>query len=324
MFVESAFPDVLRVLLQDQVISDARVQHVVEAGMEGDDVMEIDDLGFTTRVQTFEPVTFERPVLAAPGGKGKTKVREAPSAPTQNIAYASANSLIPKTTSQVVPPPTETAPESEFIDLFDNDLFDHDPFDSMDDPLDNLDPLELEKLNRLLDGHPPEVIAPPKMYHWDPDFQDAEKDAQNPTGETDLPAPIPLENLDQTPEDLLNLDIRGITDPTLATSSTSSPQQPVLISSFEISRDKSEQVRKACSDKGFPMLEEYDFRADTTLPTLDISLRPAALLRPYQEKSLNKMFGNGRARSGIIVLPCGAGKTLVGVTAGCTVKKRVL
>ena len=33
--------------------------------------------------------------------------------------------------------------------------------------------------------------------------------------------------------------------------------------------------------------------------------------RPYQEKSLSKMFGNGRARSGIIVLPCGAGKSLV-------------
>lgn len=28
-----------------------------------------------------------------------------------------------------------------------------------------------------------------------------------------------------------------------------------------------------------------------------------------------------RARSGIIVLPCGAGKTLVGITAACTIKK---
>ncbi len=43
-----------------------------------------------------------------------------------------------------------------------------------------------------------------------------------------------------------------------------------------------------------------------------------------QEKSLRKMFGNGRARSGVIVLPCGAGKTLVGVTAACTVRKRCL
>ncbi|KAJ3438247.1 rad25/xp-b DNA repair helicase [Anaeramoeba flamelloides] len=33
------------------------------------------------------------------------------------------------------------------------------------------------------------------------------------------------------------------------------------------------------------------------------------------------MFGSGRARSGIIVLPCGAGKTLVGITATCTIQK---
>jgi superfamily II DNA or RNA helicase len=36
------------------------------------------------------------------------------------------------------------------------------------------------------------------------------------------------------------------------------------------------------------------------------------------------MFADGRARSGIIVLPCGAGKTLVGVAAACTIKKRFL
>ncbi|KAL8438351.1 hypothetical protein ACSSS7_000200 [Eimeria intestinalis] len=33
------------------------------------------------------------------------------------------------------------------------------------------------------------------------------------------------------------------------------------------------------------------------------------------------MFSNGRARSGIIVLPCGAGKTLTGITAACTLQK---
>ena len=30
---------------------------------------------------------------------------------------------------------------------------------------------------------------------------------------------------------------------------------------------------------------------------------------------LKTMFMNGRARSGLIVLPCGAGKTLVGIMA---------
>src|SRR5690606_7993841 len=68
----------------------------------------------------------------------------------------------------------------------------------------------------------------------------------------------------------------------------------------------------------------YDFRADTLSPNLNIDLQPRAQIRPYQEKSLSKMFGNGRAKSGIIVLPCGAGKTLVGVTAACTIKKSVV
>lgn len=36
------------------------------------------------------------------------------------------------------------------------------------------------------------------------------------------------------------------------------------------------------------------------------------------------MFGNGRARSGIIVLPCGAGKSLTGVTAASTVKRATM
>jgi hypothetical protein len=38
----------------------------------------------------------------------------------------------------------------------------------------------------------------------------------------------------------------------------------------------------------------------------------------------NTRTGCSRARSGIIVLPCGAGKTLVGITAACTIKKSVL
>ena len=44
----------------------------------------------------------------------------------------------------------------------------------------------------------------------------------------------------------------------------------------------------------------------------------------YQEKALARMFGNYRARSGIIVLPCGSGKTLVGIVAACTVKRSCL
>uniref|UniRef100_UPI00398EC6EA general transcription and DNA repair factor IIH helicase/translocase subunit XPB isoform X2 n=1 Tax=Pristiophorus japonicus TaxID=55135 RepID=UPI00398EC6EA len=94
--------------------------------------------------------------------------------------------------------------------------------------------------------------------------------------------------------------------------------------SFEVKQEMIEELQKRCIQMEYPLLAEYDFRNDTINPDVNIDLKPTAVLRPYQEKSLRKMFGNGRARSGVIVLPCGAGKSLVGVTAACTVRKRCL
>ncbi|CAH9075699.1 unnamed protein product [Cuscuta epithymum] len=96
--------------------------------------------------------------------------------------------------------------------------------------------------------------------------------------------------------------------------------------SFEIDPSQVENVKQRCLPNAlnYPMLEEYDFRNDTVNPDLDMELKPHAQPRPYQEKSLSKMFGNGRARSGIIVLPCGAGKSLVGVSAASRIKKSCL
>ncbi|XP_062029090.1 general transcription and DNA repair factor IIH helicase subunit XPB1 [Rosa rugosa] len=95
---------------------------------------------------------------------------------------------------------------------------------------------------------------------------------------------------------------------------------------FEIDPSQVEKVKERCLPNAlnYPMLEEYDFRNDTVNPDLDMELKPQAQPRPYQEKSLSKMFGNGRARSGIIVLPCGAGKSLVGVSAASRIKKSCL
>ncbi|KAI7643728.1 DNA repair helicase rad25, partial [Hortaea werneckii] len=97
------------------------------------------------------------------------------------------------------------------------------------------------------------------------------------------------------------------------------------VHSFEIDGGKIQVVQEHCNVKlNLPLTEEYDFRADEQNATLDIDLRPSTQIRYYQEHALSKMFGNGRARSGIIVLPCGAGKTLVGITAACTEKKSVI
>ncbi|KAL8672731.1 MAG: hypothetical protein Q9168_002821 [Polycauliona sp. 1 TL-2023] len=97
-----------------------------------------------------------------------------------------------------------------------------------------------------------------------------------------------------------------------------------LAHSVEIPRANVEAVQRRCNDIKYPILEEYDFNNDKTNPNLNIDLKSSAKIRDYQEKSLRRMFGNNRARSGIIVLPCGAGKTLVGITAACTVKKGVI
>lgn len=52
-------------------------------------------------------------------------------------------------------------------------------------------------------------------------------------------------------------------------------------------------MKKRCNELECPVLEEYDFRNDTVNANLDIDLKPATVIRPYQETSLSKMFGNG-------------------------------
>jgi len=97
---------------------------------------------------------------------------------------------------------------------------------------------------------------------------------------------------------------------------------PAIVVSFQIKADAVEQVKRQAIELDYPLMEEYDFRNDLINPNVpQMDLKPHTRIRRYQERSLAKMFGNGRARSGIIVLPCGAGKTLTGVTAAQTIKK---
>ncbi len=101
-------------------------------------------------------------------------------------------------------------------------------------------------------------------------------------------------------------------------------KKPKLSVAFQIKANMVEVVKKQAIELDYPLMEEYDFRNDKTNPNVPMDLKPHARIRRYQERSLAKMFGNGRARSGIIVLPCGAGKTLTGVTAAQTIKKSVV
>jgi DNA excision repair protein ERCC-3 len=99
-------------------------------------------------------------------------------------------------------------------------------------------------------------------------------------------------------------------------------KKPNVVVSFQVDGAKVESVKKQAIELDYPLMEEYDFRNDNINPNVPMfDLKPITRIRRYQERSLAKMFGNGRARSGIIVLPCGAGKTLTGVTAAQTIKK---
>lgn len=66
-----------------------------------------------------------------------------------------------------------------------------------------------------------------------------------------------------------------------------------LVSLARLIRLCLQEVKKRCNELEYPMLEEYDFRNDTVNANLDIDLKPATVIRPYQETSLSKMFGNG-------------------------------
>jgi DNA excision repair protein ERCC-3 len=100
---------------------------------------------------------------------------------------------------------------------------------------------------------------------------------------------------------------------------------PSVVVSFQIKGEEVENVKRQAIELDYPLMEEYDFKNDQINPNVPhMDLKPHTRIRRYQERSLAKMFGNGRARSGIIVLPCGAGKTLTGVTAAQTIKKSVV
>ena len=98
-------------------------------------------------------------------------------------------------------------------------------------------------------------------------------------------------------------------------------KQALTTVAFQVKAEQVENVKKRAIELDYPLMEEYDFRNDKTNSDIPMDLKPNTRIRRYQERSLAKMFGNGRARSGIIVLPCGAGKTLTGVTAAQTIKK---
>lgn len=86
------------------------------------------------------------------------------------------------------------------------------------------------------------------------------------------------------------------------------------------------EIKAALSAKGLMVIEEYDYHNDTFIAPIPCRLHlPRGVeLRHYQIAALERIFHQRRARSGVIVLPCGAGKTLTGIAAACELGKSVI
>lgn len=76
-------------------------------------------------------------------------------------------------------------------------------------------------------------------------------------------------------------------------------QQPqktaATVVSFQIKGELVELVKRQAIELDYPLMEEYDFRNDNVNPNVpQMDLKPHTRIRRYQERSLSKMFGNGR------------------------------
>jgi DNA excision repair protein ERCC-3 len=104
-------------------------------------------------------------------------------------------------------------------------------------------------------------------------------------------------------------------------------QEPLLPEdvNFTVKPKHETLIREVILSHGFPIMEEYEFERDTAIPDLqgDVRLPSGMEIRPYQRQALSRIFcgRSDRARSGIVVLPCGAGKTLCGILALCGIRK---
>jgi DNA excision repair protein ERCC-3 len=94
---------------------------------------------------------------------------------------------------------------------------------------------------------------------------------------------------------------------------------------FGIMPGENENLKKAAFQIGYPMIDRYNFLSTVESP-FPISLRDSSHVRDYQRAAINSIFwrnefGQLAAHSGVLVLPCGGGKTLIGVGIIAAVKK---
>lgn len=90
------------------------------------------------------------------------------------------------------------------------------------------------------------------------------------------------------------------------------------------SRAVCKAVAARCVFLALPIQQQYDYESDTSIRTAHMHLRSQTKPRPYQVEAVEAATSDCILTSGCLLLPCGAGKTLLGIMLMCKVRKPTL
>lgn len=79
-------------------------------------------------------------------------------------------------------------------------------------------------------------------------------------------------------------------------------------------------IKRALADEGYPVVDEAVLAASAPVA---FALRPDVRLRPYQAEAVRR-FVERAVTGGVVLLPCGAGKTVVGVAIAAALQSATL
>ena len=71
-------------------------------------------------------------------------------------------------------------------------------------------------------------------------------------------------------------------------------------------------LKQTLAHKGFPCVDELGYQQASAI---SLAWNEGVSLRPYQQAAVESFLSDETGQSGVVVLPCGAGKTLVGIAA---------
>ena len=84
---------------------------------------------------------------------------------------------------------------------------------------------------------------------------------------------------------------------------------------ISVNSEKRGLLKVALIEIGYPVVDEAGY---TDGASLDVAPKPSWSLREYQREAIQAFFSGGNLApggSGVLVLPCGAGKTIIGISA---------